>query len=562
MFYFTYFRPKLSNVAVIDMTGPEKRVLSGYHALSQLKASDESFFTERAPKECTNFSMPELTHNLDLILDMCEKEIISIDKTQKTSSDRKTALLQERDSLEKIARLEYNHIAVLENTLDLVEALTKPKTPLTLDEAARIFELILDDAPTEYVEFGLSDLVPGVIAKIFQQEFKDWKPLTDSPKAVADRLGEWKVMLLSGNNKHETSIFDPYSSLIWFGIIPNIRTALNEWNIRDHKPVAELLSSLAPLLPSHILDNILEQLVLPQIESGIKAWDPTTDMTPVHFWIIPWHNFLGEKMRVSVYPMIMDKLSSALTAWLPSDRSARAIIAPWKGVFNNDVFQNFLLANIIPKLHVSLSELIINPMHQDLDKFNQVWEWSDIISEVCGDVTLAQMLHKMFFPKWMQTLVIWLNQNPNFEEVSRWYLGWKSQFSDRILQQPLVKENFQRALEIMHRSTDASIPSNMQIPVPEPMPAPPQIKPLMDIHIASAPPKLEFKELVSQKCAERGIIFAPMPGRRESGKQVYRVGKLFCYIDRSVLMLTDGSFTNWKPVSVPAMIERAITGVL
>lgn len=552
----------MNNVAVIDMTGPEKRVLSGYHALSQLKAGDDSNFKERTPKKCTNFSMPELTHNMELLLDMCESEIISIDKTQKMASDRKVALMQERDSLEKITKLESEHIAALENTLALVEALTKPKDPLTLDEAAHIFDKILDDAPTEYVEFGLSDLVPGIVAELFQQEFKEWKPFEDSPKQVIGRLREWERMLTEQENNQEKTIFDPFSSLIWFGIVPNIRTAIAEWNVRDHKPVAKLLDSLAPLLPSHILDTILEQLVLPRIESSIKLWDPTTDMTPVHFWIIPWHSLLGDKMRISVYPNIMEKLASALMAWSPSDRSARAIISPWKGVFNNDVFQNFLLANIIPKLQVTLSELVINPLHQDLDKFNQVWEWSDIISAVCGDVTLAQMLHKIFFPKWMQTLVMWLNQSPNFEEVSRWYLGWKSQFPERILQQTVVKESFRRALELMHRSTDASIPLNMQIPIPEQIPAPHTIRPLMDIQIAAVPPKLEFKELVSQKCAERGIIFAPMPGRREGGKQVYRVGKMFCYIDRNVLLITDGSFTNWVPVSIAAMIERAITGVL
>lgn len=174
---------------------------------------------------------------------------------------------------------------------------------------------------------------------------------------------------------------------------------------------------------------------------------------------------------------------------------------------------------------------------------------------------MSQMLCKYFFPKWMQTLVIWLNQNPNFEQVSRWYLGWKGQFTDQILQQNSVKEHFRRALELMQRSTGTHIPPNMQIPAPiiEPMM---QMQPppsLMDIQMGSAP-QLEFKELISQKCAERGIIFAPMPGRREQGKQVYRVGKLFCYIDRTVVMLSDGSFTNWIPTSIPQLLDRALTG--
>lgn len=64
---------KLSNVTVIDMTGPEKRVLSGYHALGQTKAAEETLYEHRPSKKCSNFSLPELMHNLQLIVNMCEQ---------------------------------------------------------------------------------------------------------------------------------------------------------------------------------------------------------------------------------------------------------------------------------------------------------------------------------------------------------------------------------------------------------------------------------------------------------------------------------------------------------
>lgn len=70
----------------------------------------------------------------------------------------------------------------------------------------------------------------------------------------------------------------------------------------------------------------------------------------------------------------------------------------------------------------------------------------------------------------------------------------------------------------MHRSTGLVDASSSHAPPPPSisMQVPPA---LMDLQIVP-PVQLEFKELVSQKCSERGIIFAPMPGRRESGKQV------------------------------------------
>lgn len=64
---------QMSNVTVIDMTGPEKRVLSGYHALGQTKAAEENLYEHRQSKKCTNFSLPELMHNLDLIVERCEQ---------------------------------------------------------------------------------------------------------------------------------------------------------------------------------------------------------------------------------------------------------------------------------------------------------------------------------------------------------------------------------------------------------------------------------------------------------------------------------------------------------
>lgn len=77
-------------------------------------------------------------------------------------------------------------------------------------------------------------------------------------------------------------------------------------------------------------------------------------------------------------------------------------------------------------------------------------------------------------------------------------------------------ENFRRALELMHRSTGLPVVDQQPVPTPVQPPA------LMDLQIAP-PQQLEFKELVSQKCSERNILFAPMPGRRESGKQVNKL---------------------------------------
>lgn len=146
------------------MRGPEKRVLSGYHALGQTKAAEENLYEHRQSKKCSNFSLPELMHNLDLIVERCEQvkfarqivrgetnlhwtvyelshilqEIIEVDKKKRSLNDRDTELRQEKDNLIKIVDLEENHLKTLEKALELVSSLTDPQEPLTLDKAAEV----------------------------------------------------------------------------------------------------------------------------------------------------------------------------------------------------------------------------------------------------------------------------------------------------------------------------------------------------------------------------------------------------------------------------------------
>ncbi|XP_055855811.1 septin-interacting protein 1 [Episyrphus balteatus] len=560
---------KLGNVPVIDMTGPEKRVLSGYHALGQTKMIDEDLYDHQPAKKAAGFALPELMHNLNLIVNLCEQDIIALDTGAREASDRYQSLEHEKKNLEKIVRLEEDHIGTLERAMTLVEELTAESGDLTLARAEKIFIELQRDFAAEYKEFALGDLAAGIIAPLVNNELKNWNPLEDPMKFI-DTIKKWRTILDMHPSGQRNNVFDPYSSLVWAGVIPSFRASVNQWNPKEHQKMAALLDSWAPLFPTWVLDNVLEQLILPQLVAGVNEWDPLTDTIPIHSWILPWNSILGHKMEEHIFPTIRDKLAFALQAWIPQDRSARAMITPWKGAFEEGEMQAFLVKHIIPKLQMSLNDLVINPLQQDLELWNQVWEWNELIPPLL----MGQMLDKFFFPKWMQVLVLWLNQSPDFDQISRWYTGWKSVLGEELLKLPMIKEHLRRALEMMHRATET-----MATPQPVPTPvAPPQsttssssssatassasnINPpaLMDLQI-TPPVQMEFKELVSQKCAERGVIFAPMPGRREFGKQVYRVGKLFCYIDRNVVMLSDGSLKNWTPTSLGLTIERALSG--
>ena len=73
-----------SQVKVIDMTGKEQRILSGYHAIgAQKMLPDDDIESSTKTRSVVNFDLPELRHNIDMLLDKCEEDLISADRRLK-----------------------------------------------------------------------------------------------------------------------------------------------------------------------------------------------------------------------------------------------------------------------------------------------------------------------------------------------------------------------------------------------------------------------------------------------------------------------------------------------
>jgi len=60
--------------------------------------------------------------------------------------------------------------------------------------------------------------------------------------------------------------------------------------------------------------------------------------------------------------------------------------------------------------------------------------------------SLVTLLEKHFFPKWLQALSTWLNGNPDFDEVTKWYTGWKSLFSESLLRNSFIQVGYDAVL--------------------------------------------------------------------------------------------------------------------
>ncbi|KAH1028668.1 hypothetical protein HUJ05_002004 [Dendroctonus ponderosae] len=557
---------ELAKVKVIDMTGPQQRVLSGYHALSGLKApAGVEHFEDVVHKKCQNFALPEIQHNLNMLVDMCEQDIIRTDRETRLVEDKLVALNQEQVIIKNEITEEDKLVNNLKHVLDVVDKLLDPFQDYSLGQIGEIFRGLLKDYTEEYRRYELGELAPGLVGPLLTSALANWNPL-QQPSQYTDLFDQWKAILeepqqrgtLEGNKVG----IQPYDSLIWHTWVPVMRACISSWNPRNCDPLINLIEAWKPTLPMWILNNAYDQMIMPRILEAVNGWNPLTDTIPIHLWIHPWIPLLDERLHEKVYPIIQEKLGAALSGWHPSDRSAKLMLQPWQRALSPGSFLAFLLKHIVPKLQHCMQSMLINPHQQLLDPWQWVMDWKDMLS--ISNMTL--ILDKFFFPRWLQTLAMWLNHSPNYTQVTEWYSGWKRMLSVDLLAQPTIKDSFHKALEMMSRATtiiqqpgakeSISYLSSSGVNSTPAAPAPPKIDSFAEAVRTAAKIPQGFKDLVTKRCEERGILFVPIPNKYHEAKQVYRIGTngVQCYIDRNVIFYSQNGST-WIPTSLNRLLD-------
>jgi len=62
----------------------------------------------------------------------------------------------------------------------------------------------------------------------------------------------------------------------------------SQWRVRECDPLIVLLETWMPVLPTWVMENIQDQLILPRVLAEVEAWNPLTDTVPIHSWLHPW----------------------------------------------------------------------------------------------------------------------------------------------------------------------------------------------------------------------------------------------------------------------------------
>lgn len=447
---------------------------------------------------------------------------------------------------------------------------------MTLDELIDIFQDLQTNYPDECLIFNLSQMAIPLLTPLLKRKMKQWSPF----EIVLDSEGQtdthslsycWEVfsdvkgLLSDQSSNYESSSINLYHRLVWETWMPAFRRILSEISVKEYSiECADLITKWIPLLSSWIVENILEQVILPKLTSEVEEWNPLTDTIPIHVWIHPWLPLMKDRLDSVLFPGIRFKLASALTSWHPSDLSAKAILLPWKPpVFASSNWDQFILKNILPKLELIFEdELVVNPSQQNLEPWNWVISWLELISLA----NFVNLMEKSFFPKWLKTLSIWLNSSPNYEEVSKWYVGWKSLFSEKLAQHPHIRAKFSQGLIMIDRSVSGAQVTYTHVEstatASQAKSAPMSLEPTNEglkakgVQLTSKPSVSRFKDLIERRAGEHNLLFLPVLNRFKEGKQVYRFGNLNIYFENNVLfMLQNG---NWVPTSMDVIVQKAL----
>lgn len=517
--------------------------------------------------------MPELQYNIRTLVDLLEINLQNLDRKHKNEKEAIERLTREARRLEALAKAESEQRERLRAMNEILSRVRQriAASQMTPEALAKNFELLQKDYKEEYYVFNLPALALALALPLMRTHLDAWDPASN-PSGPVPLLQTWQNVLRpegDGPKDVQAEIQEPYFRLCYELLLPRLRSFISSrWDPRNADPVIRLFEAFDGVLPPRIQRNLLEYSVLPKLRAAVEAWNPRTDPVPVHSWLHPFLPLLGDQLE-PLYIPIRHKLARALQEWHPSDASAYGVLAPWKEVWDSGSMERLLVACIVPKLIGALRQLVINPLQQDPRPFQWVTAWADLLPAH----HLAQMFESEFFPKWLVTLHAWLMGRPNFEEVMRWYLGWKSLLPAGLESHPRVEYYLNHALNLMNRAVSGQplgpilpVPGQSELPPlpeeqpppPPPPPPPPRPPPPPSEPRPPPPPPVDIslREVVEKIAEEHGLLFMPNPRRHHpGGKQVHSFGKVDVVLDRDVLYALKAG--QWVPVSVEELLDMA-----
>ncbi|CAA0832945.1 Septin and tuftelin-interacting protein 1 homolog 1 [Striga hermonthica] len=534
---------------IFDMRGPQVRVLTN---LENLNAE------EKAREQ--DVPMPELQHNVQLIVDLAELDIQKLDRDLRNERETVFALQNEKEKLQKEASRQKQQLENMEDIVSVLDQIGEQSSSgtLTLESLANSFMDMQLKFADDYTLCNLSSIACSYALPLFIRIFQGWDPL-QNPTHGVEVVSMWKKLLQGKDSLSFSGAASPYMQLLMEVVFPAVRiSGTNSWHARDPEPMLRFLESWDELLPPVVLQTILDTVIMPKLSAAVDSWDPRRETIPIHSWVHPWLPLLGQKLE-SCYHTIRHRLASVLHAWHPSDMSAYYILSPWKTVFDPANWEQLMVRYIIPKLLMVMHELTINPANQNLDQFYWVRTWATAIPT-------HHMLPLMdiFFNKWQEVLYHWLCSKPDFEEVTKWYLGWKELLPPELQANEHIRARLNLGLDMMNQAVEGMevVPPGLrenigylrareqrQFETQKKAAAQAQSEGVGGGH------EMSLKEVIEIHAQQNGLLFKPKPGRMQDGHQIYGFGNISIIVDSLNQKVFAQVDERWSLVSLEQLLD-------
>ena len=295
--------------------------------------------------------LPELLHNINLLVEKTEAGLVNNDKKLCNAQDQLVHLQHEEDELLKVLgedEQQINKVTELVNVVETVESQINSNTGSLITQQYESLILSLKEKyPHEYKLYDLLSLPYAAIAPQIHSMIAQWNMLEDPNNATLKELfTKWRSLLVQDSTLPTTLIpdldsMDLYDRLVWELWMLKFRSVINSWSPRNCIPVVDLLDEWIGLFSDWIVNNVLEQLMMPKLHHAVDNWDPTTDTMPIHAWIHPWLPIMKNRLE-PLYISIRYKLTVALNNWNPSDSSAHMMLRSWIQEFSPGAMETFL----------------------------------------------------------------------------------------------------------------------------------------------------------------------------------------------------------------------------
>lgn len=541
---------------VIDMRGPQARVLTDLKGLN-----------EEQEMEANDVPMPELQYNVRLLVDEAKADIVRLDGQLRREQEKVASLVREKEKVAKQEASQRNQLQVMERIAETLEQVRADDTAgrLTLDGLLQTFLGLKVQFEVEFKMCSIAWIACRYAHPLLIRVFQGWQPLQD-PKFGLEVMKKWKG-LLQGDQPRDLSddpaSMTPYMQLVSEVILPAVRiSGTNSWEAREPEPMLNFLELWGnkKLLPSALLQTILDHVIMPKLSAAVDSWDPRRESVPIHVWVHPWLPMLGNKIDTLCHS-IKYKLSTVLHVWQAHDSSAYAVLSPWKDVFDSASWEDLIVRYIIPKLRLALQEFQINPANQKFDQFNWVMLWASAIPVHL----MVSMLEVDFFSKWQQVLYHWLcSPNPDFNEIMNWYKGWKGLFPPELLANERIRMLLTAGLDMMNQAAEG-----LEVVQPGARENVSYLRATEKRQFDAAQQAyhavpgatmadLSFKESIQAYAMEQGLLFMPRAGKFYNGMPVYEFGAVSVCIDsvkRLLYAQLQEGVERWSAVTLTQLMD-------